>query len=132
MVSKSKNKVFDCVMTLIGRRLPHRSPAFDKLKDDDYITLLSWCEDWEPEKVYKTAYKQSHIDYIQTWDEWSVDMKPLPLVVREELKRALIMHERRGNLMSIRAYAWFYDLVSRLATISFWALIIVTFLYWIA
>ena len=29
------------------------------MKDEDYISLLSWCEDWEPEQVYETAYKQS-------------------------------------------------------------------------
>ena len=41
----------------------------DKLKDDDDDGHVEFSlEDWEPEEVYKTAYKQSHIDYIQTWD----------------------------------------------------------------
>lgn len=134
MSSKTRfnNKTIDFVLSLIGKRLPHRKPSFDLMKDDDFITLLSWCEDWEPEDVYRTAYKQAHINYIQTWDEWSSDMKPLPAVVREELKRALRIHESNGNLMALRGYAWFHEWVSRLATISFWAFVAVTFLYWIA
>ena len=68
--------------------MPHRNPRFNKMTDADFITVISWCEDWEPEKVYNTAYKESHLDYLLTWEEWSKDMQSLPMPVRAELERA--------------------------------------------
>jgi hypothetical protein len=89
--------------------LPEKVPNYRTMDDADFISILSWCEDWEPEKVYKTAYKESHIDYIQTWDEWSNNMIPLPLVVRTELERAMKIHDVAGNLKAIRAFSFFYN-----------------------
>ena len=104
-----KNSALHLVAILISRILPAKKPAFHKMNDDDFITILSWLEDWEPEKVYKTAYKESHIDYIQTWDEWAVDMQPLPIVVRTELETAMKIHDEAGNLKAIRAYSFFFN-----------------------
>ena len=112
---KSFNEL-DCIFGSVrvvfhfGAQLP-----YNDLKDEDFISLLSWCEDWDPEKVYKLAYKQSHIDYIQTWDEWADDMKPLPLVVRMELQRAIDIHDKAGNMAVLRAYAWMFEWFSRSA-----------------
>ena len=117
-------------MAVFARFLPKKAPVYNKLKDDDYISILSWLEDWEPEQVYKTAYKQSHIDYIQTWDEWADDMLPLPLVVRMELQRAIQLHEERGNLLALRGFAWIYDCFFWVAKSTMWIFFIFVAYYW--
>ena len=82
----NKNSLLHYAAMKFSEVLPEKVPNYKAMADHDFISLLSWLEDWEPEDVYKTAYKESHIDYIQTWDEWAVDMQPLPIVVRTELK----------------------------------------------
>ena len=119
--------------TLMAKILPTKKPAFHKMDDDDYIAILSWLEDWEPEKVYKTAYKESHLDSYYTWDEWAADMKPLPVPVRAEMQRAIKMHEASGNLEALRAQAFVHEvLVHRWFPRILWGavfiLILLTFL----
>jgi len=111
--------------------LPARKPALHKMQDCDFITILSWLEGWEPEKVYKTAYRESHLDTYYTWDEWAEDMKPLPIPVRAELEKAIKIHEKAGNLESLRTYAFFYELLiekwfPRLLGIIFFLTILLT------
>ena len=125
-----KNKALLFLANIIAGLLPNKAPVYNKLKDDDCISILSWLEDWEPEQVYKTAYKQSNIDYIQTWDEWSQDMLPLPLVVRMELQRAIAIHEQRGNLMALRAFAWVYESFIWVAKSTIWIFLILVAFYW--
>ena len=127
-----KNKVLLFLMAVFAKFLPRKPPVYNKLKDDDCISILSWLEDWEPEQVYKTAYKQSHLNYLQTWDEWSDDMKPLPGPVVAELQRALLIHHGVGTMRALMTYAFFHSWGNRLALCSFWAFIAVVFLYWIA
>ena len=127
-----KFRPLDYVARAFAEMLPEKGPNLRHMKDEDFISLLSWCEDWEPEEVYKTAYKQSHIDYYQTWEEWSTDMKPIPLVVRAELERAIIIHHGVGTMRALMTYAFFHSWGNRLALTSFWAFIAVVFLYWIA
>ena len=116
----------------LGKYLPAKTPSFSKMNDSDFITVLSWCEDWTPEEVYNTAYKESHIDTLLTWDEWSDNMQTLPLVVREELKRAVSLHIDNGNLQALRAYAFFYEGMNNIAKYAFWVFIATMFLFWIA
>ena len=63
-----KFSLLDLGAMCFAELLPKKGPNLRHMKDEDFISLLSWCEDWEPEEVYKTAYKQSHIDYYQTWE----------------------------------------------------------------
>lgn len=125
-----RNKVLVFLATIIARFLPKKAPVYNRLKDDDCISILSWLEDWEPEEVYKTAYKQSHIDYIQTWEEWSKDMLPLPLVVRMELQRAIRIHEERGHLLPLRAFAWVYESFAWVGKSAMWIFLIFVAYYW--
>ena len=116
---------------LFGKVLPVKRPSFHKMQDSDFITILSWLEDWEPEKVYKTAYRQSHLDTYYTWDEWAEDMKPLPIAVRAEMERALKIHEKAGNLAALRTYAFLYEVLvekwfPRLMGIIFFLTILLT------
>ena len=116
---------------LFGKVLPPKKPAFHKMQDCDFITILSWLEGWEPERVYKTAYRQSHLDTYYTWDEWAEDMKPLPIAVRAEMERALKIHEKAGNLAALRTYAFLYEVLvdkwfPRLLGIIFFLTILLT------
>ena len=106
-----KNSAIHLIAILISKLLPTKRPAFHKMDDGDFITILSWLEDWEPEKVYKTAYRESHLDSYYTWDEWAEDMKPLPIPVRAEMERAIKMHEKSGNLEALRTYAFVYEVL---------------------
>ena len=77
---------------MLSKILPTRKPALHKMQDCDFITILSWLEGWEPEKVYKTAYIESHLDTYYTCEECEEDMKPLPIPVRAELEKAIKIH----------------------------------------
>ena len=101
----------DWVAAMLSKILPTRKPALHKMQDCDFITILSWLEGWEPEKVYKTAYRESHLDTYYTWEEWAEDMKPLPIPVRAELEKAIKIHEKAGNLASLRTYAFLYEIL---------------------
>ena len=58
--------------------MSYRHPEYDRLSDEDYITILSWCEDWEPEDVYYTAWNASAMDMSIDWEKWSQNMTELP------------------------------------------------------
>ena len=127
-----RNSALHLVAILIARVLPAKKPAFNKMEDSDFITILSWLEDWEPEKVYKTAYKESYLDSYYTWEEWSADMRPLPVPVRAEMQRALKMHEDSGNLEALRTYAFVYEVLvqkwfPRILWATFFLTILLTF-----
>ena len=127
-----KFRLLDYAAMVFAEVLPTKAPNLRHMKDEDYISLLSWCEDWEPEQVYKTAYKQSHLNYLQTWDEWSDDMKPLPGPVIAELQRALMIHHGVGTMKALMTYAFFHGWAQRLMKYTFWVFIGVVLLYWFA
>ncbi len=101
--------LIDKVAGLVSRWVPEKEPNYYNMDDNDFITVLSWCEKWHPKKVYYTAYKESHIDFIQTWDEWEKDPQRLPIAVRAELTRAVKLHHAAGNLGALRTYAFLYE-----------------------
>ena len=127
-----KFRLLDYAAMVFAEVLPTKQPNLHHMKDEDYISLLSWCEDWEPEQVYETAYKQSHLNYLQTWEEWSDDMKPLPGPVVAELQRALLIHHGVGTMRALMTYAFFHGWAQRLMKYSFWFFIGIVLLYWIA
>ena len=127
-----KFRSLDYVAMAFAKLLPIKRPNLRHMVDEDFISLLSWCEDWEPQTVYETAYKESRIDPIQTWDEWADDMKPLPLVVRVELERAVLLHDGVGTMRALMTYAFFHNWASRLAWCTFWAFDTVMLIRWIA
>ena len=127
-----KFRSLDYAAMAFAKVLPVKKPNLRNMEDEDYISLLSWCEDWEPQIVYETAYKESNIDPIQTWDEWADDMKPLPLVVRVELERAVLIHDGVGTMRALMTYGFFHSWGSRLAWCTFWAFVSVILFRWIA
>ena len=127
-----KFSLLDYAAMAFAEVLPTKKPNLRTMQDEDYISLLSWCEDWEAEQVYETAYKQSNLNYLQTWDEWSEDMKPLPLAVRTELERAILIHHGVGTMRALMTYAFFHRWAQTLMKYSFWFFICITLLYWFA
>ena len=127
-----KFRLLDYAAMVFAEVLPTKQPNLHHMKDEDYISLLSWCEDWEPEQVYETAYKQSHLNYLQTWEEWSDDMKPLPGPVVAELQRALLIHHGVGTMRALMTYAFFHGWAQRLMKYTFWVFIGIVLLYWTA
>ena len=124
--------LLDIGAMVLAKLLPTKQPNLRTMKDEDFISLLSWCEDWEPQKMFmKTAYTSNQtLSYIQTWDEWSDDMKPLPLIVRAELERAIKIHHEVGTMRALMTYAFFHSWGERLMKCTFWAFITVLFIYW--
>lgn len=104
-----KYSVVDYLAFQLGKHMSYRPPVYDRLTDEDYITILSWCEDWEPEDVYYTAWNASAMDMSIDWEKWSQNMTDLPGPVKVELRQALEKHEKMGNLKALRAYAFFYE-----------------------
>ena len=127
-----KFRLLDYAAMVFAEVLPTKQPNLRTMQDEDYISLLSWCEDWEPQTVYETAYKQSNLNYLQTWDEWSTDMKPLPGPVVAELQRALLIHHGVGTMKALMTYAFFHGWAQRLMKYSFWFFIGIVLLYWFA
>ena len=127
-----KFKLLDYAAMIFAEVLPKKQPNLRTMQDEDYISLLSWCEDWEPQTVYETAYKQSYLNPIQTWDEWSDDMKPLPGPVVAELQRAILIHDSVGTMRALMTYAFFHGWAQRLMKYTFWVFIGIVLLYWFA
>ena len=116
-------KLIDKIAHYAARFIPPVKPNTYNMKDYDFITVLSWCEKWDAKKVYYTAYKEARLDFIETWDEWCENMKPLPIPVRAELERALWIHHNAGNLGALRTYAWINEYGSRILLWSFFGIV---------
>ncbi len=121
----------DVLATALSQFLPYKKPAYDRLTDEDYITILSWCEDWEPEDVYYTAWNASAMDMSIDWEKWSANMTPLPGPVRYQLRYALEKHEKKGNLRALRSYAYVYEFFEKWGKRFFWGslLFLIYYLY---
>ena len=127
-----KFRPLDYAAMAFAEVLPKKMPNLRNMKDEDYISLLSWCEDWEPQVVYETAYKHSYLNPLQTWDEWSYDMKPLPGPVIAELKRAILVHHDVGTMRALMTYAFFHKWAQILMKYTFWVFIGIVLMYWFA
>ena len=102
-------KILDSLASSISRYLPYKEPTFSEMDDNDFITILSWLEDWEPEEVYEVAYKHANLKPLQEYEVWCVVSKPFPPPMKAELREAIELHQRNGNLKALRTYAWFYE-----------------------
>ena len=123
-----KYRFVDILATLVADYLPDRRAQYKHMADDDFVTILSWLEDWEPMDVYDVAYEQSNLKQELHWDQWSENMTPLPVAVRAEMQSAIEKHEKLGNMKALRTYAFVYDTLFKWAK---WTGIValITFLY---
>jgi len=131
LIMRKRYMFIDVIATALSRFLPYKKPAYDHLSDEDYITILSWCEDWNPEDVYYTAWNASPMDIAQDWEKWSNNMTPLPGPVRYELRRGLEIHEKKGNLRALRSYAFVYEFFEKWSKRFLWGslLFLIYYLY---
>ena len=82
-------------------------PDFTKITDMDLIGLLSYCEDWLPERVYDTAYsqvfpEQQVLEVKKPFGEWLKGPKKLPDIVRFELVRAAYINYEAGKMRNLK------------------------------
>ena len=107
-------------------------PDFAKITDIDLIGLLSYCEDWLPEKVYDTAYTQvfpeKQIKEVKTpFEQWVEGPRTLPDIVRYELVRAAYVNCAAGKMRSLK---FAYVAKEFLKKSLFWGLIIFISWWW--
>jgi len=126
-----KYNLRDALAYNFAKVLPHNEPNLWKMNDADCISILSWCEDWEPQKVYETAYKESRIEELLSWDEWAADIQPLPTVVRTELQRAVLVHEKAGNLRVLLGYSFVESWIKRISKWGFGIFAAIVLLSWL-
>lgn len=105
-----KYKLIDTLAHIACKWVPPVEPNLRQMNDHDYLTVLSWCEDWPLKKVYYTAYKEAKLDYQDTFSEWMVHKTPLPVAVRYQLERGVKHHHKAGNLNALRTYAYIYQM----------------------
>jgi len=107
------------------------SPNFKTLSDHDLVGLVSYCEKWDPMKVYHTAYKQVFpekqlLEVMMPFEDWCDKETKLPDIVRNELVRACILNLEAGRMTKLKYAATAENLVRNWA---FW-LFIFTVLWW--
>ena len=92
--------------------LPDVVPVFGKMTDMELLSIVSWAQRWDAEKVYDTAFDQVFPgrqieDAKPKYDSWvSVENPRLPVIVREELIRAFRIHMVTGRMDVLRLGAW--------------------------
>jgi hypothetical protein len=88
--------------------LPEVVPVFGKMTDLELLSIISWAQRWDAEKVYDTAFDQVFPgrqieDAKPKYDSWvSVENPRLPVIVREELIRAFRIHMTTGRMDVLR------------------------------
>ena len=103
-------KILDVLARYVSKWVPTTEPNFKSMNDDDFITVLSWCNKWEAKKVYYKAYKLANLDYELTYKEWADHGKPLPGAVRWQLEDGVMYHHKNGNLNALKTYSYFYHI----------------------
>ena len=92
--------------------LPEATVAFGKMTDMELLSIVSWAQRWDAEKVYDTAFEQVFPgrqleDAKPNYINWvTVENPRLPVIVREELIRAFRVHMSTGRMDVLRLGAW--------------------------
>ena len=93
----------------LAKFLPDARPIFNRMSDEELLSLISWAEDWPVERVYDTAFEQVFPEKQlkeakPEFDEWfmKADNPKLPIIVREELIRAFRIHMSTGRMDVLR------------------------------
>jgi len=106
-------------------------PDFAGMSDADLTGLVAWCEKWNMEDVYNTAYKQVNMQGPE-FIEWIMsDCKDLPLPVRMELQRAAKISYESGRMFSLQVAHWVMTVFGAIARHSSYAFFAFTLAYWI-
>ena len=92
----------------LAKFLPDARPIFNRMSDEELLSLISWAEDWPVERVYDTAFEQvfplkqlkESKDDFGRW--FMVENPKLPPIVRGELIRAFHIHIASGRMDVLR------------------------------
>ena len=108
------------------------SPNFNTLSDHDLVGLISYCEKWDPMKVYHTAYSQVFPEkqlqeVMMPFEDWCDKETKLPQIVRNELIRACVVNLELGKMAKLRYSATAQSLFSNM---YFWIFVIIVFWWW--
>ena len=106
-------------------------PNYVEISDDDLICLVALCEKWKPEKVYKMAYKQAHMDPFYEYPQWAQIQKTLPAPVRLELQNAAKINYDLGKMWKLQVAHCFYVGMGKFFRWSIYASVVIAFLYFI-
>ena len=105
--------IIDMIASYIAKRLlPEGTPAFSRMTDLELLSIISWAERTDAEKVYDIAFNQvfpeRQIKDAKThYDIWVTAENPqLPIIVREELIRAFRINMATGRMDVLRLAAW--------------------------
>ena len=106
-------------------------PDFTEMSDADLTGLVAWCEKWNMEDVYNTAYKQVNMKGPE-FIEWVMsDYRKLPIPVRIELQRAAKISYESGRMFSLQVAHWFLATFWMVVRHSSYAFFAFTLAYWI-
>jgi len=108
------------------------TPDFKTLSDHDLIGLVSYCEKWDPMKVYHTAYKQVFPEKqlqesMMPYEDWCDNETKLPDIVRNEMIRACVINLEAGRMSKLRYAAMGSSLIRNM---YFWIFVIIVFWWW--
>ena len=108
------------------------TPNFETLSDHDLVGLVSYCEKWEPMRVYHTAFKQVFPEKqlqeaMMPFEDWCDKEPKLPQIVRNELIRACVLNLESGKMTKLKIAATAENLVRNWA---FWLFIFVMIWWW--
>ena len=105
--------IIDMIAQYLAKRiLPEGSPAFSRMSDLELLSIVSWAEKWDTQRVYDTAFSEVFPekqikDSKPNYDMWLTAENPqLPMVVREELIRAFRINIVSGRMDVLRLGAW--------------------------
>ncbi len=106
-------------------------PNFQTMSDVDLTGLIAWCEKWNMEEVYNTAFEQASMDGPEFIEWVAKDYPALPLPVRAELKRAAMINYESGRMFRLQLTHLFIEgwkFIFRHFSYAFVAFLLV---YWI-
>ena len=108
------------------------TPNFEQLSDIDLIGLISYCEKWDPSKVYNIAFSQVFPEAQlknakKDFDDWFENDQKLPPIVRNELVRAAEINKEMGRMSNLRAASLGMNLFSNM---YFWIFVIIVIWWW--
>ena len=108
------------------------TPNFNALSDHDLIGLISYCEKWDPMKVYHTAFKQVFpekqlLEAMMPFEDWCEGEPKLPDIVRNELIRACDVNLKAGRMIRLKYASMGQNLIR---TWSFWLFVLAIIWWW--
>ena len=135
-MSRNYSIIIDMIAQFIAKRiLPEGSPMFSRMTDMELLSIVSWAQRWDAQRVYDTAFSEVFPekqikDSKPNYDMWLTAENPkLPMVVREELIRAFRIHMVTGRMDVLRLGAWVRTQSIRIMWIGLFLIPIILYMF---